>query len=260
MKTMNDEQEILSGRKLHSVIAAAVLFLAAPLTPIGASGVMADTQHADDPHYTPAGFFDIHVCNWPDRELFFMPLFSTTRYAEITSIQVRFPDGSALTNLDLEKFKVFKPQGKPEKHVFLTQMDVPDSAANGWYSAIIGLADGTQLVARDYVVIARLPRASDMAPPDGAEPRPVPEKFTWSSVAPGSYYQVFIRDVWDDGKLIYKSKLLREPALVIPPGLLQPDGLYSWQIHARDINEDVLLGDFNKGSMSRVATFSTSAD
>jgi len=99
-----------------------------------------------------------------------------------------------------------------------------------------------------------------MNPMDGAEDIPVPEKLTWTSVGDGSYYQVFIRDVWNESKLIYTSKLLVKPELVIPPGILQPDGLYSWKVHARDVNEDILLGDFNKGSMSRAATFSTSAD
>ena len=81
-----------------------------------------------------------------------------------------------------------------------------------------------------------------------------------SAAGHGGYYQVFIRDVWDESKLIYTSRLLRKTELDVPAGLLEPDGLYSWKIHARDTNEDVLLGDFNKGSMSRVATFSTSAD
>ena len=28
-----------------------------------------------DKHYSKAGFFDIHVCNWPNQPLFFMALF-----------------------------------------------------------------------------------------------------------------------------------------------------------------------------------------
>jgi hypothetical protein len=248
-------------KRSYSIAATAVLlFLTAPVTGAETSSAAAGTAHSNDPHYTAAGFFDIHVCNWPDRELFFMPLFSTTRYSEITAIEVRHPDGKRLTALDLGKFMVLKPEGKPEKHVFMTQMDVPDGAADGWYSATIRLADGTQFIAKDFVVIEPLARPSGMNPPDGAEAIAVPEKLTWSAVAPGSYYQVFIRDVWNDGKLIYKSKLLREPQLAVPAGLLKPDGLYSWQIHARDTNEDVMLGDFNKGSMSRIATFSTAAD
>lgn len=220
---------------------------------------LADTKHSKDPHYTSTGFFDIHVCNWPDRELFFMPLFSTFNYDEITDIKVQRPDGTVLMSLNLKNFKIFKPEGKPEKHVFMSQMDVPEGAVDGWYSATISLADGSQVSAKDYVIISRLPRASGINPPDGAEQIAVPKKLTWNAIGEG-FYQVFIRDTWDDGKLIYSSKLLSKPELTIPAGLLEHDGLYSWQIHARDINEDVVLGDFNKGSLSQVATFSTASD
>lgn len=220
----------------------------------------ANNQRSKDLHYTPAGFFDIHVCNWPDRELFFMPLFSTTRYSEITGIDVRYPDGNKLTSLKLDKFMVLKRKGKPEKHVFMTQIDVPGNATDGWYSATVHLADGSRIIAKDYVIVSRLPRVSGMNPPNGAEEIPLSGKLTWSPVGEGSYYQVFIRDNWDDGKLIYTSKLLSKPELVIPPGLLKPDGLYSWKVHARDTNEDVLLGDFNEGSLSQTATFSTASE
>ena len=251
----NSRPATLSGRKRYLIATGALLFLTGPVTDNQTAGA----ARGNDLHYTPAGFFDIHVCNWPDRELFFMPLFSTTRYKEIRGIEVRYPDGNTLTSLNLDKFMVLKAKGKPEKHVFITQLDVPDSAADGWYEATIRLTDGTQLIAKDYVVVSRLPRPSDMSPPDGAEQIPLPGKLNWSAVGQAGYYQVFIRDSWDDNKLIYKSKLLHAPELAVPPGLLQPDGLYSWQVHARDTNEDVLLGDFNKGSMSRTATFSTAA-
>lgn len=239
---------------------AALLFLACPVAGTDTHSKATGKPHGNDPHYTAAGFFDIHVCNWPDRELFFMSLFATPRYSEITGIEVQYPDGRMLSPLNLDKFITLKPEGKPEKHVFITQVDVTEGAADGWYSATISLADGTQFVARDYVVVSRLPRATAIYPPDGAESIPVPAKLTWSDVGKGSFYQVFIRDVWEDGRLIYTSSLLQERELLLPSGLLQPDGLYSWKIHARDTNEDIELGDFNNGSMSRVATFSTSAD
>jgi len=262
MQRTSSTPGLRAGRKQRHAIAAAaaLLFLTAGVTGAETAGEAADTSHRDDPHYTAAGFFDIHVCNWPDRKLFFMPLFSTTRFREITGIEVLQPDGTVLTALNLGRFKVLKPEGKPEKRVFITQMDVPDGAADGWYSATIRLADGTQFFAKDYVVVSRLPRPSGMNPPDGAEGIAVPEKLTWSAVAPGSYYQVFIHDLWDDGKLIYTSKLLPQPELAVPAGLLKPDGLYTWQVHARDSKEDPRLGDFNTGSMSPIAIFSTSAD
>jgi len=240
-----------------TMLAVTLLLLSSSITGTETPRQSSKTLHSDDPHYTEVGFFDIHVCNWPDRELFFMPLFSTVHYHEITDIKIQRPDGKTLTSLNLEKFKLLKPEGKAEKHVFMSQMDVPDNAVDGWYTATISLADGTQVIAKDYVIISRLPRASDMNPPDGAEQIAIPKKLIWSGTEKG-YYQVFIRDIWNDSKLIYTSKLLSKPELMVPAGLLQPDGLYSWQIHARDVNEDVLLGDFNKGSMSSIATFSTS--
>jgi len=255
----NEQRKTRLARTFRSTAAIALLLLAGGVIAAPTSGETAGALHADDPHYTLAGFFDIHVCDWPDRKLFFMSLFSTARYREIKSIEVQLPDGHALTKLGLAKYRILKPKGKPEKHVFMTQTDVPDGAPDGWYSATITLTDGTQIMARDYVVVSRLPRASGMSPPDGAEQIPVPAKLTWSPVAQARWYQVFISDMWNDGKVIYTSKLLREPALVLPPGLLQADGLYSWKVHARDINEDRQLGDFNKGSISSVATFSTAA-
>jgi len=240
-------------------LVAALLLLSGPVKATEAASKSSDTLHSNDSHYTKVGFFDVHVCNWPERELFFMGLFSTTHYHEITDIEIKRPDGKILSSLDLKKFKILQEKGEPEKHVFMSQIDIPEDAMDGWYSATISLADGTQVIAKDYVIISRLPRASDMNPPDGAEQIPVPEKLSWSGIEKG-YYRVYIRDIWNDGKLIYESKMLDKPELMVPSGLLQPEGLYSWQVHSRDVNEDILFGDFNKGSLSLIATFSTSPD
>ena len=67
---------------------------------------------------------------------------------------------------------------------------------------------------------------------------------------------MFIRDQWNDDKLIYTSKLLTKAELQLPPGLIEDGGYYSWLVHARDINEDITLGDFNSGSLSAPVTFS----
>ena len=93
-----------------------------------------NTTHADTPkdtHYIDVGFFDIHVCNWPNRKLFFMSLFSTPRYDEIQKIDVMDPDGQPLVQLDLTRYKVIKQEKKPEKHVFMKQLDVPEASKNG---------------------------------------------------------------------------------------------------------------------------------
>jgi hypothetical protein len=229
---------------------------AATETPKASPGSTKD----QDPHYTPAGFFDLHVCNWPDRELFFMPLFSTVRYGEITAIDVHYPDGTTLTSLNLDKYMPIKRKGKPEKRVFMSEIDVPDGAEDGWYTVTVKLSDGTQVTAKDYVIISSLSRISEVNPPDGAEDIALPVTLSWTPVADSNFYQVFIRDVWNESKMIYTSKLLDKPELTVPAGVLEPDGLYSWKVHSRDVNEDVKLGDFNKGSMSRAMTFSTASD
>lgn len=48
--------------------------------------------HEDDPHYTPTGFFDVHVCNWPEKPRFLMALFSTQYFDEVAKVPVFAPD------------------------------------------------------------------------------------------------------------------------------------------------------------------------
>ena len=91
---------------------------------------------------------------------------------------------------------------------------------------------------------------------DGAEDIDLPRELTWKAVDGAGFYEVFIHDIWNNDRLIYTSKLLTEPRVVLPANLLQPGGYYRWIINARDVNEDIRLGDFDSGSMSRMATFS----
>ena len=217
------------------------------------------TAHAgEDPHYNAAGFFDIHVCNWPDRSLFFMPLFSTPRFAETEKIEVYYPDGSLLSELDLGNYRKITPKNKPPKRAFMVETDVPSSAPDGWYSARVTLKDGSRYQARDYVIIDTLPQAAGHVPAADAEIEDIPKELRWDAIPGAAFYQVFIRDLWNDSKLIHSSKLLTEARLLLPKGLLEKGGYYSWVIHARDTNEHVLLGDFNHGSLSRPVNFSIS--
>lgn len=209
----------------------------------------------DDPHYTGAGFFDIHVCNWPDRPLFMMPLFSTERFAEIERIEVFRPDDTSITQLDLEQFRVLKRKGKPEKRVFIRQIDLPEHVSDGWYSARVTLANGNIYHARDYLIFSQLPQASGWNPANESVLEQVPGQLSWKPIGGAAHYQVFIRDLWNDSRLIYTSELLQQPRLVLPPGLIESGGYYSWIVHARDTSEHSLLGDFNHGSLSRPAIF-----
>jgi hypothetical protein len=208
-----------------------------------------------DPHYNEAGFFDIHVCHWPDRPIFFMPLFSTEHAEAVRNIEILTPENRPLLQLDLQRYRTIKHKGKPDKRAIINQIDVPKGATDGWYTARVKLHDGRELTARDYVVITRLAQAGGQQPPDGGMVS-LPAVLRWEPVPGASFYQVFIRDLWNDDRLIYTSKLLDRPELQLPPELLEPGGYYSWIIHARDTNEDVVLGDFNHGSLNRASTFS----
>ena len=209
-----------------------------------------------DGHYNMAGFNDIHVCNWPKRPLFFMPLFSTAGYKDIEKIEVLYPDNRLLVDLDLSSYRTISKAGQPHKRVFIKQLDVPSGAMDGWYTARITLNNGTVQKARDYVIISKLARAGGQVPGDEQELPEAPGALSWAAVPGAALYQVFIRDLWDENSLVYSSPLLAETKVILPKNLLEPGGHYSWIIHARDTNEDLMLGDFNQGSMSKPVSFS----
>jgi len=221
--------------------------------------VVASAPNPEDRHYNKIGFFDVHVCNWPNQPLFLMPLISTTHYDDIEKVDVFYPDGRQLAELNLSRFRILEPKDAPKKRVFINQLGMPDDAVDGWYSARITLKNGEVHTASDYVVLSKLGRAGGQIPAHEETVASPPQKLTWDPVPGANYYQVFIRDQWEDNKLIYTSKLLAEPELSLPPDLIEDGGLYSWLIHARDINEDIKLGDFNSGSLSTPVTFSVDA-
>ncbi|MCK5003222.1 MAG: hypothetical protein KAS57_09365 [Gammaproteobacteria bacterium] len=233
-------------KKLQSVLSILIFMAFAP-----ASNVFAgNADHPDDTHYTDSGFFDIHVCNWPDRPPFYMTLFSTFKFNEIKSIELMNAGGDKLASMNLSKFRVISSDNKPEKRVFINQIVRPKNYADGWFVAKITLSDGSLHIAKDFVEHGVLPIASELQPERREQLADVPETLSWPVVEGASYYQVFIKDKWDEDKLIFSSKLLSEPELTLPGDLLEYGGFYSWRVHARDINEDVKLGDFNLGSLS----------
>jgi len=217
----------------------------------------APKKKVDDPHQTAAGFFDLHVCNWPDRPLFFLALFSTTQFDNVASVEVVSPVGQSLGTLNLERYKVVKKKGKPEKRIFITQIPVPKGAMDGWYLGKVTLRNGRRYEARDRVLIQSMGRASNTRPAHESQNIPVPKELRWDAIPGAKYYQVFIHDLWDDGKLIHTSKFINTPRYILPKGLLQKDGWYAWRVHARDVNEDVELGDFNHGSLNTEVNFTT---
>lgn len=210
---------------------------------------------AADPHYTKVGFFDMHVCNWPDREnLFFLSLFSTYHFKDIVKIEVFTPDKVKFGEISTEKFRLITKKNKPEKRVFISMLEIPETAGDGWYTSLVTLKDGRMYEAKDFIVIASMGRVTGMNPAPDATLKTPPTKLAWKPVPGAKHYQVFIKNAWEK-RIIYTSKLLNKPELILPEKLLKIDGYYSWRVHARDINENVLLGDFNHGSVNRPVEF-----
>jgi len=213
------------------------------------------SETSNDPHYTDVGFFDIHVCNWPDRPLFFMAIFSTYHFNAISSIQIFMPDNLMIGELTLSKYRLLIDKKKKEKRVFIKQFDIPDNAKDGWYYTKVNLKDGNTIISKDYVIIDKLKIARILSPDINKELDSIPKLITWEKVIGAQYYQVFIHDKWES-KLLHTSKLLNKPEIRLPDNLLKKGGFYSIQIHARDTNEHQFLGDFNHGSLSKKIDFS----
>jgi len=209
----------------------------------------------NDPHRNEMGFFDMHLCNWPDRNRFFKILFSTEKFADVASMQVLTPEGETLAELNKNKFMRLKRKNKPEKRVYLLDVDVPDNATTGWYRINVKDTQGHEYQASDYMIMSRLERATGMSPSENSGPAKLPVTLKWDPVPGANWYKVYVRDVWDD-KLVFRTKLIHEPLVEIPEGKLEAGGDYYWTIHSRDTNEHILLGDFQMGSMSEKVFFS----
>jgi hypothetical protein len=227
-----------------------LLFLVCPLSAAAMEPVL-----DSDPHRNELGFFDLHVCNWPDRPKFYKSLFSSTHFSDIAKMEIFMPDGRLLGELSLNSYMKIAKKGKPEKRVFLNDIDVPEEATTGWYKIRVTTADGMTYQAKDYVILSPLQRVDYVSPVDGATDIPMPKELSWKPVAGAAYYQVYLREAFEN-RMIVSSKLLSEPRYVFKSGELKPGGYYTWSVHARDVNEHILLGDFNHGSLSRKFEFS----
>lgn len=209
-----------------------------------------------DPHYSSKGFFDIHVCNWPNQPLFLMGIFSTRYFDEIKSVEILSPDDVSTGFLDLKKFRKFKNKKKQLKKAFISKFSIPDNAVDGWYKSIITLKNNESIHLIDFVKHRTMPIPTDLIPANNSNLLNPPKSLHWKKIKQAKYYQIYIKDLWQDSKLVYKSKLLTENELILPPNILIKGGYYIWHVHARDSNEDIKLGDFNHGSLSVKARFS----
>lgn len=212
----------------------------------------------DDPHYTKVGFFDIHVCNWPNQPLFFLTLFSSYQFNELAKVEVFTPQGISIGELDFNKYRIIEQKGKPIKKAFIKHFEIPADSGDGWYYALATLKNGKTYRGEDFVVLRKMQRATNLVPAPGAENIALPKILKWDAIPGAKYYQIFIKDLWE-GNLIHTSKLLSAPVFKVPKNLLKPGGYYSWRIHARDVNENVILGDFNHGSLTDPMEFTIAA-
>jgi hypothetical protein len=211
--------------------------------------------HEGDPHYTPAGFFDIHVCNWPENPRFLMALFSTQQVDKVAKVSVFAPDGAFVGNIDPTRFRTFKTPSGQAKRAYLDHFDLPEKGVDGWYRAEVVLKDDSRFEARDYVIHQFMAHPTGTRPVPGASDVPVSTELRWDPIPGAQYYEAFVRDDWAGTEAI-SSGLLTEPRFTPPKGLLYPGGMYVWRIHARDSDGNVLLGDFNHGSLSQEMRFS----
>lgn len=207
-----------------------------------------------DPHYNEAGFFDIHVCNWPDRPPFIMALFSTLYFDNVTKISIYKPTGELLGDLDLAKFRSFKNKEGKSKRAFITNFDLPSKNTDGWYRAVITMKDGRSFEARDYVVHVLMPYPAGMQPPANARDVALPVELRWDRIPGATHYQIFIYDKLEE-KRIFSSPVVTETFLKLPDGLLKSGGIYGWKVNGRDVHEHFLLGDFNHGTTGAESLF-----
>ncbi|MDP2133937.1 MAG: hypothetical protein Q8J99_10020 [Sulfuritalea sp.] len=229
----------------------------AVMTALAAFSLSAPAQSpAKDPHYTEVGFFDIHVCNWPDQPPFLMALFSTRHFRDIARIDLIAPNGTQLGPLDLNRYRPGEDTDKAEKRVLMTHYSIPAKDPDGWYRARITMKDGRTYDARDHVVQKLLPFAGGYQPAAQAENVPMPTELRWDPVPGARFYQVYVRDEWESERYLLTSKVIADNFLKIPPGLFKSGGSYTWRVHARDINGDPEWGDFNHGSLAREIRFS----
>lgn len=243
---------------MTSKIARAITLMLALLSAAACSNLQSGplASSSADPHVTPVGFFDLHVCHWPNRPVFYKAVFSSIHFDRLRDIRVYTPDGTLLTQFNLEHYRTVTRPREPEKRVYLVDTPVPDGAADGWYTAVARTVDGRAFHFRDWLEIRTLPQAVDgMTPSQGSVLESIPTELSWSPVPGAKHYLVYIHDRWEVDRQIYKSPLLTEPRATLPPGILHAGGSYTWRINARDQEPGPVYGDFNHGSMTPFVWF-----
>lgn len=189
-----------------------------------------------------------------------MLLFSTGYFDDIESVKVARANGESIAAFDLSEYKIMQRDDKSIERRYVSHITIPDDHEDGWFVAEVNMKNGERLTARDLVIHRLLPQVTGLYPDARYEDVPLPRIMRWFDVDGAYWYRVFIRDMWDDGKLIYSSRLLPFPDHELPDGVLKPGGYYSWKVHARDVNNHPVLGEFNAGSQSLWVRFSVADD
>lgn len=243
-----------------ALIAAVRLLSVALVSSYGTASYAATSPGPRDVHQTEFGYFDIFVCNWPDRPPFLVGLFATTRAEEIAKIEVVRPDGKRVGAIALTQPENTKDMHGRERQAYKSQFAGARDMPNGWYEAVITLKNGARVRARDYVQIETMPVVTYLVPSNAAIPLSRARRLRWKPVAGDVFYRVTIQDMWRDKTLVYSSDLLRATEFTVPEGVLEPDGQYVWRVHARHATHDPKWGDFNHGSKSAEAMLSVTGD
>lgn len=211
-----------------------------------------------DPHETAAGYFDLHICNWPDRPPFVVALFTTADSTNVRRVEVLRPDGKVLGEVSLTNHESRVDEHGRERRAYKTFLPLPKDAPAGWYRARISLRDGSAEQAQDYLQVQVLPQAKLLQPANGQDNLAANSELRWQPVPGATHYRVFVKDAWA-GQQIYKSDLLTTPRLRLPQGVLQPNGSYVWRVHARSGGPEAKWGEFNHGSLTTESTFALRA-
>ena len=244
-------------KPLKTTYKALLIFLA---TLVSTSSFAA--QETTDKHKDSLGFFDIHYCNWPDRKPFLMLVYATHRHDDIESIEVYDPARNSLGKMNLNKFRyipatVVKNKSIEDKKVFINQIPIPRNTIKGEFTATVVTNNKQIHHYADWMFLdKKVGSAKIDFPTNKASNISKTPILKWQAPENGQYYQVFIKDNWT-GKSIYSSKTLNKTEFKVPDKLLKNDGWYAWKVHAKDMDETILYGDFNAGSLSEYHSFTT---
>lgn len=164
--------------------------------------------------------------------------------------------------MDQNKFRYIPPtevknEKIKDKKVFINQIPLPKNTIKGEFTATV-ITNNKQV--HHYADLMFLDKKVSSAkidfPANNASKISTTPTLKWIAPENGQYYQIFIKDNWT-GESIYSTKTLYQTEFKVPDNLLKNDDWYAWKVHAKDMDETILYGDFNAGSLSEYHNFTT---